>query len=317
MLIRAAGRTYRTWSIDSERWQLYRPRAGDVVVATSPKCGTTWAQQIVSSLIFQDAVPRSLAEVSIWPDTRFRLSARDLQAALEAQSHRRFLKTHVPLDGLPFHSEVRYIHVARDGRDAVMAMHNHYGGFTEAHLQRLDRIGLEDPGIARPYPRLPRNPADYFRLWLTEPAVEGQADGLPSPSFFDLEVGFWAERRRPNLLMVHFSDLKADLDREMRRIAAFLEIPVDETIWNHLVAAAGFEAMRAVGADLMPPAHSYLVGGSDQFFNRGVNGRWRDVLRESDLVLYDQKIKAKFSPTLSRWIEGGRGAAGDPGDADD
>lgn len=317
MLIRHAQREYRTWSIDSRRWDDYRPRPDDIVIATSPKCGTTWTQQIVSSLVFQDATPRPISTVSLWPDTRFRLSAEDLRAAMEAQTHRRFLKTHVPIDGLPLYSEVRYIHVARDGRDAVLAMHNHYGGFTEPHLRLLDRIGLEDPCIGRPYPRLPQDPAEYFRLWLSEPVVAGQSDGLPSPSFFDLEVSYWAERRRPNVLLVHFADLKADLDGEMRRIAAFLDIRVDEAVWDDLVAAAQFEAMRAVGSTLMPPTQDHLLGGADRFFNKGVNGRWRDVLSPADLALYDAKVRAKFTPALAAWIEGGRRAAGDPALSED
>lgn len=312
MLIRDAQRTYRTWSIDSRRWRSYRPRDDDIVIATSPKCGTTWTQQIVSSLVFRDARARPISEVSLWPDTRFRLSAEALRDALEAQSHRRFLKTHVPIDGLPLYSQVRYIHVARDGRDAAMAMHNHYGGFTEDHLRLLDRIGVEDPEVGRPYPRLPRDPAEYFRLWLTRPAIDGQDDGLPSPSFFDLEAGYWAERRRPNLLLVHYADLKADLDGEMRRIAAFLDIEIDEAVWPQLVSAAGFEAMKSVGAALMPPTEDNLIGGADQFFHRGVNGRWRDVLGEPELALYSAKVRAKFSPALAAWIEGGRRQAGDP-----
>lgn len=315
--IRPALRAYRTWSIDSRRWARYRPRPDDIIIATSPKCGTTWTQQIVSSLVFQDAAPRPIPEISPWPDARFRLPLEQLAAALEAQNHRRFLKTHLPIDGLPLYDEVRYIHVARDGRDAALAMHNHYGGFTEAHLALLDRIGLDDSVVGRPYPRLPRDPGAYFRLWLTTPAVEGQSDGLPSPSFFDLEVGYWAERRRPNLLLVHFNDLLSDLDGEMRRIAAFLDIPVDEAVWPALVAAARFDAMRAAGAALMPPMATTLVGGSNQFFHKGVNGRWRNLLSEADLALYAAKAREKFSPGLAAWIEGGRGLAGDPANIND
>ena len=44
---------YRTWMTDSRRWDTYRPRTGDIVVATYPKCGTTWMQRIVDLLIFR------------------------------------------------------------------------------------------------------------------------------------------------------------------------------------------------------------------------------------------------------------------------
>src|SRR5262249_58154642 len=52
-----ARQVYRTWMIDSRRWSAYRPRSGDVIIATYPKCGTTWMQRIVGLLIFQSPEP--------------------------------------------------------------------------------------------------------------------------------------------------------------------------------------------------------------------------------------------------------------------
>lgn len=317
MLIRPALREYRTWIVDSRRWDGYQPRPGDIVIATSPKCGTTWTQQIVSSLVFKDAEARALATVSPWIDVRFRGPVADTYAALAAQTHRRFIKTHLPIDGLPLYEGVSYIHVARDGRDALMSAHNHFTANSPERLASLDRIGMEDPTIARPYPRLPVDPAEFFRLWISKPTVAGQTDGLPGLSFFDFEAGYWAERRRPNVLLAHYNDLSADLDGEMRRIAGFLDIAVDEAIWPSLVAAARFEAMQAAGDMLMPQIRMELVGGTQRFFNQGTNGRWRGVLTDGDLALYAAKSRDKFTPGLAAWLEGGRAAAGEPHDAAD
>ena len=313
-----ARREYRTWTLDSRRWDGYVPTPGDIIIATAPKCGTTWMQQIVSSLIFQDAIPRALPAISPWIDQRFRTPAAEMFATVAAQSHRRFLKSHLPVDGLPIHDEVRYIHVARDGRDALMSMHNHFTGFSDATMEQLDRCGLTDPSIARPYPRLPADPAAFFRLWMSTPCIAGQSDGMTGPSFFDLEVGYWAARRRPNFLLVHFNDLRADLDGEMRRIAAFLQIDVNQDIWPDLMGAAGFAAMQKAGETLMPHTRTmFRDGGAQRFFNKGTNGRWRDVLTDADLALYDAKIREKFSPGLAAWLEGGRRAAGDPRERSD
>ncbi len=317
MMIRPGVREYRNWAIDSRRWDAYEPRSDDIVIATSSKCGTTWMQQIVSSLVFQDAVARPLNSVSPWIDARFHAPAAEVHKALAAQSHRRFIKTHLPVDGLPLYDEVRYIHVARDGRDAVMSMHNHFTGFSDAQLATFDRIGREDPAIGKPYPRLPADPAEYFRRWISTPVEAGQRDGLPGMSFFDLEVGYWGERKRYNFLMVHYNDLQADLDGEMRRIAVFLEIDVHETVWPTLVRAAGFKEMQAAGGDLMPQLKTVLAGGPGRFFNKGTNGRWRGVLTEEDLALYDAKVREKFTHGLSAWIEGGRQVTGDPREAPD
>ena len=318
MLIRSALREYRTWTIDSRRWDPYEPRPGDIVIATAPKCGTTWMQQIVSSLVFQDASPRALGAVSPWIDARFRGTAEDVHRILAAQTHRRFAKTHLPADGLPIHDDVRYIHVARDGRDALMSMHNHFTGFSDTQLEVFDRIGGEDPVVGKPYPRVSAGPAAYFRAWISTPVIPGQTEGTPSPSFFDLETGYWAERRRPNFLLVHYNDLRSDLDTEMRRVAAFLDIGVHEELWPSLVRAARFDEMRKAGDTLMPHAKAmFAEGGSGRFFNKGTNDRWRDVLTTDDCALYDAKTREKFTPGLAAWIEAGRRVAGDPCDCVD
>jgi len=317
MLMRPALREYRTWAIDSRRWKAYRPRAGDVVIATAAKCGTTWMQQIVSSLVFQDAKPRSLYDVSTWIDARFLLPEADTYRAFEAQTHRRFPKTHLPVDGLPIYDEVRYIHVARDGRDAALSMHNHFTGFSEERMRGFDAIGLEDETIRRPYPRFPSDPAAYFRLWLTTPAIEGQSDGTPYPSWFEMEAGYWAEREGGNFLFVHYSDLLKDLDAEMRRVAAFLGVEVDEESWPSLVDAADFNSMQRAGDSLMPHLARTFAEGSRRFFNKGRNGRWEGVFADEDLALYDAKMREKFTPGLAAWIAGGRLGAGEPRDSGD
>ena len=96
MMIRPALREYRTWTSDSRRWDGYEPRRGYIIITTSPKCGTTWMQQIVGSLVFQGSVC-ALPDVSPWIEARFFRSDADMHASLARQPHRRFLKTHLPL----------------------------------------------------------------------------------------------------------------------------------------------------------------------------------------------------------------------------
>ena len=304
MLIRPALREYRLWTSDSRRWKGYTPRPNDIVVATASKCGTTWVQRILCLLIFQDTQPRPLPVISPWIEARFRASEAEMYDALEAQSHRRFIKTHLPLDGVPLYDEVRYIHVARDGCDAALSMHNHATGFSEAQLQDFDRIGLNDPAIGKPYPRAAPDPSEYMRTWLLR------------MGFFDLERSYWVERRRPNFLFVHYSDLKQNLEAEMRRIAHFLDIDLNDAI-SSLVTAASFEAMSAAGDELMPYTKRMFAAGSRRFFNKGVSGRGREVFSKEALALYDSTLRAECSPALAAWLEHGRLGAGDPREATD
>ncbi len=301
-------RVVRTWHMDSTRWDAYRPRAGDIVVATYPKCGTTWTQRIVSLLIFQTVEPKPLT-ISPWLDERFLGSLEDSLAQLDAQTHRRFLKSHLPFDALPHFDEVKYIHVARDGLDAMMSWHNHQRAYKRMEL--LDRAGLADEAIARTYPRPSEHPRDFFRDWMGLSLAEQTGD-TTAESFFDLERTYWAARSKPNVLLVHYKDMAADLDGEMRRIAQFLNIETPPALWPHLVHAATFDEMRRDGAALMPFAKAAWTGGHESFIYAGTNERWRNALNEGDVALYRTRAAHELSPALNFWLTHGRRTAGDP-----
>jgi aryl sulfotransferase len=179
-------------------------------------------------------------------------------------------------------------------------------------LAIFDQIGNTDSAIGKPFPRLSSDPAQYFRMWISTPVIADQTEGTPDPSYFDLEVGYWSERRRANLLMVHYSDLLYDLGAEMRRIASFLDIHVHETIWPRLIQAASFQAMQAAGEALMPQARKLFPEGAARFFYKGENGRWRGILTDDDLATYDTKVRTKFPSGLASWLEGGRRMTGEP-----
>jgi len=295
---KAFPREIRTWHMDSRRWAGYRPRPGDIVVGTYPKCGTTWTQQIVSLLIFQSPEPRPVMAIAPWIDFRAGQPAETTLATLEAQTHRRSLKTHLPLDALPYHDGVRYIHVARDGLDAFMSWHNHTSGYKRVHL--LDAAGEGDETIGRPYPRPAADPREFFQDWMG--LNPGNETDVSASSFFDTERTWWAARERPNMLMVHYADLKDDLDREMRRIADFLGIETPKSLWPRLVEAATFEAMRREGTSLMPTADAAFERGHEGFFFQGRNQRWRDILTDEDITLYRTQATRELPAALNTWL---------------
>ena len=144
-------KNYKTWINDSARWAYYQPRDGDIVIATYPKCGTTWMQQIVSLLIFQSPEPRPIHDLSPWIDCRFMYPIEVMQEIIEGQQHRRFLKSHLPFDGFPYYDQVRYVHVARDGRDACMSFFNHCSAFTPFAYETFDRAAEEMEAWLRKY----------------------------------------------------------------------------------------------------------------------------------------------------------------------
>jgi aryl sulfotransferase len=302
-LLQAPIKEYRTWTEDSRRWSHYTPRSDDIVIATYPKCGTTWTQRIVASLVFNTPKPLPIMEASIWVDSTFFMPVDVMVAALEAQEHRRFLKSHLPFDGLPIYEEVKYIHVARDGRDAAMSWHNHVTGFQPGFVEVLDQIGRNDETIAKPFPRPHVDPADEFHRWLDESVVGEQTDGLPNTSYFHFERSWWNERHRPNVLLVHFNDLKSDLTGEMRRIAGFLEMDVEDAKMQQFVDAASFGSMRRDSAELTPGIENIFEGGAARFLNKGTNRRWEGIYRDADLATYQKKVTKSFTSECRHWLE--------------
>jgi len=108
----------QNYLMESTRWNEFAFRDGDIVIATWAKSGTTWMQQIVGQLIFggKEGVP--VMDLCPWLDLRV-LPKEDVFEMLDAQNHRRFMKTHLPVHSLVFSPKARYIYIGRDGRDAI------------------------------------------------------------------------------------------------------------------------------------------------------------------------------------------------------
>ncbi len=120
-------RVYQNHHLDSTRWDGFEKRPGDIVITTAYKAGTTWMQGIVSSLLFGNAPPREPQLLTPWIDMRVAPLAEVLEQ-IESQEHRRFVKTHLALDGLPFHTDLKYVYVGRHGPDVFMSLWNHDAG---------------------------------------------------------------------------------------------------------------------------------------------------------------------------------------------
>jgi aryl sulfotransferase len=305
-LIRPPTRIVRSSTVDSTRWGGYRPRGDDIIIGTYPKCGTTWVQYIVGMLIFKSPVPRDMVKTSPWLDMK--RSDAPVLAAIEAQTHRRFLKTHLPLDALPVYQGVKFIHVARDGRDAAMSLHNHLIHYSPTFRARLDQArqsdaGSEsDDGSNQGGPPVPESPRAFFADWV----AAGGSRGKPDESFFHVENSYWAARDEPDMLLVHYNDLKTDLGGEMRRIAAYLGIRIAKALWPVLIDAAGFEAMKTMGDLLLPIARQVWDNGSSRFFHSGTNDRWREIVSPDDLACYDHLVSTRFTPDQAHWVAQGR-----------
>jgi len=301
-------RVYQNHHLDSTRWEVIRPRDGDIIVTTSYKSGTTWAQQILHGLLHghDDPVP-DMRAVSPWPDARFMgLSKEDLANWAESLTGRRFLKSHLPLDGLPYYPEARYLIVARDARDVFMSLLNHYGSYTDLAYAALN----SDDIVGDPLPRCPDDPRELWREWMTRGWFEWESEGYPFWSNLHHTQSYWDYRHLPNFLFLHYNDMLKDLEGAVRQIVAFTDIDVSDADIDRVVEDCTFANARqkAVEAaeNVEEQAPEFFAGGAETFFFKGSNGRWVDVLTAEDLELYEQAKARVLSPDCADWLENGR-----------
>lgn len=276
---------------DSTIWNDFRFRDDDIVIATYAKSGTTWTQQIVAQLIFGGDPAVNVAELSPWLDLRVPSKAMKL-GAVEAQTHRRFLKTHLPVDALVFSPRAKYIFVARDGRDVVWSMYNHHSRANALWYELLnDTPGRVGPPIEPP----PKSVRQYFLDWL-------ERDGHPFWPFWENVRSWWDIRRLPNVMLVHFAALKADLPGQIFRIAEFLDIDIDPDRVPAILDHCSFAWMKLNAARAAPLGGVCWDGGAETFVHKGTNGRWRDVLTTEDNMRYEARALAELGPEAAHWL---------------
>ena len=292
-------RDIRNVICDSTRWNDVVFRDDDIVIATVGKTGSTWTQQIVGNLVLGGA-DGLLARESPWIDHTVAPIERIL-AQVEAQTHRRFLKTHLPVDALGIDPRVKYIYTARDARDAVWSMHHHARRFSAAayahYNDRPDRIG---PPLVPP----PEEPREFYHAFLKTGGMPLIAGGIAAWPFWEHIQGWWDLRHLPNVLLVHYANLKADTPREMRRIARHLDITIDEAAFPRMVEHCGFQYMQDAAAKV-EFFDIFFEGGGRVFVNKGTNGRWKDVLTPEEIAAGDEEAAKRLTPACAHWLKTG------------
>src|SRR5918995_1222664 len=150
-------------------------------------------------------------------------------------------------------------------------------------------------------PPIEEPPADihqYFREWM-------ERDGHPFWPFWENVRSWWEVRDLPNVMFVHFADLKRDMPNEMRRIAEFLKIPIEEARWEEILQYCTFDWMKRNAAKVVPLGGIAWDDGAQVFIHRGVNGRWTDTLTSEDVAEYEARVVQELGPECARWLATG------------
>ena len=279
-------------------------RSGDVVISTPPKCGTTWMQSVVGMLVLNRVdLGGPISTISPWLDSLIHTDA-EVFAILEQQDHRRFVKTHTSLDGVPRLDEVTYITMMRHPLDAALSHKDHRSNQDRERMMELRGATIADQQAdSQAHGSLPDDPADYLRCVIDNDKIATGQYALAD--FCQQASTYWDARHAPNVHLFHYADMWNDLDSEMRQVAQALNMSVNEERFSEFVDAASLRSMRSRAVDTAPMAHLGVWRAPDQFFRSGGTREWGSLLGPDDLAHFDRRLTG-LAHDAARWIVGGR-----------
>ncbi|PWJ18293.1 sulfotransferase domain-containing protein [Jannaschia seohaensis] len=290
-LLRAPARDYVNDTWDSARWQAFTPRADDIVVNTPPKSGTTWTQGILALLLSGDpGVNADPSMRSPWIDIAVR-PVEDVMARLEAQDHRRHVKSHTPFDGIPIWEGMRYVAVYRHPLDVHFSYRKHNANMV---------FDLPEKRFT------PENGEEAFRLF-----VDG--DHEFAASLLSIAQHYLSVRALdddPAVLRLHYADMTRDLPGAMARIADHIGVAHPPEVMDRLVEAATFDSMKANADRFTPSAGQGFWKEDAGFFDSATSRKWEGRLSAGQIARYEARLRELVpDPEARAWLEWGGAAA--------
>ncbi len=241
----------------------FKPRANDILIATFPKAGTTWMQQICHGLrTGGDMSFDEITHVVPWIEMAHTLSL-DLNA--EQMAEPRCFKSHDTWQDIA--KGARYICVIRNPFDSAVSMYNFMNGW---FLER-NAIALND-----------FIPATFTAAY-------------EKRGYWQHLISWWQQRNNPNVLFVTYEDMKNDLVFEVRRVAKFIAVN-DEQAITIATEQAHFKFMNAhnrqfddhIVADVINVKAGIPADAGTSKVQQGTTGAHKQVLNDDNRDLLNR-----------------------------
>ncbi|XP_028663774.2 sulfotransferase 1C1-like [Erpetoichthys calabaricus] len=248
---------------------------GDVLIATYPKAGTTWVQEIVDLIVNEGDKEKCqrapiyvrIPFIEMFPPPPFK-SGIDL---LEKMSPPRVIKTHLPIQFINqsfWDNNCKVIYVARNAKDSVVSYY---------HFDRMNKYEPE-PG--------PWN--EYIHKFM-----QGE---VPFGSWYDHVKGFWEEKNKRNVLYLFYEDLKENLRNEVIKIVKFMDRSLSEDIINRIVELTTFSNMKDNPmANYTTIPDSVFDYSKSTFMRKGQVGDWKNHFSAEEAALFDKHYEEKMA----------------------
>ncbi|NXX73971.1 ST2B1 Sulfotransferase, partial [Urocolius indicus] len=284
---------------DSLRFAATFPfRPSDVLIATYPKSGTTWMQEILT-LLFSRGDAQPAKTIPNWERAPW-LEQTYARQVLQDAAPRRLLTTHLPARILApalQQSKAKVIYVARNPKDVVVSFY---------HFHRLAKF-LPDPGsfdtfltqflegTGKGWGGGPWGPGTHPRgLPITPPPPPSVHYG----SWFDHVKGWLSQKQLLDILYVTYEELHQDLGGTAQRLSTFLGCPLAPGTLAALEQHCSFAAMRdnAMANYTLVPAE-IMDHSQGSFMRKGVVGDWRGHFSPQQNTLFNRRYQEEMGDT--------------------
>jgi len=185
-----------------------------------------------------------------------------------------------------------------------MSFYNHYSRYTDVAMSMMNAPDI----VGEPLPPCPEDPRELWESWMTRGWFKWESEGYPFWANLGHTASYWEYRHLPNFHFFHYNDMLDDHAGVVSRMAeaANFEITLEDR--DRIVARTTFDHVKSKAKEMDAsgdPRAVVFKGGAEGFFFRGTNGRWRDMLTEGDLELYEQAKVRVLTPECSKWLEEG------------
>ncbi|KAG7492242.1 hypothetical protein MATL_G00011760 [Megalops atlanticus] len=261
----------------AQKWDsvwAFCPDPSDLLIATYPKAGTTWTQEIVDLLLHNgdaEACKRAPTVVRI-PFLEI-YSPPPIPSGLDllnAMSPPRVIKTHLPIQLVPegfWENKCKVIYVARNAKDNMVSYYH------------FDRMNMTQP---EPGPW-----EGYIHKFM-----KGE---LGWGSWYDHVKGYWEERERRNILYLFYEDMKENPRREVERIMRYLDLSLSDDVIERIVELTSFKVMKdnpmANYTFIPKPVFDHSIS---PFMRKGEVGDWVNYFSPTQLQLFDEDYERQM-----------------------
>ncbi|XP_063791387.1 sulfotransferase 1C1-like [Pseudophryne corroboree] len=247
----------------------FQARDGDIVVASYPKSGTTWMQEIMELILQEGDMEKSMRAPSFVKVPFLEMGHSSLDLANSMPSPR-LLKTHLPVQLMPpsfWEKNVRTVYVARNPKDCLVSYYYFY---------KMDQT-LPDPGTWE----------NFFSMFLAGEVAWG--------NWFDHVIGWWKMKSQHQILYVFYEDMIEDPRREIERVMRFLCKDLSEEVLQKIQHHTSFKSMKEnpmVNFTALPP--SVFDTSISSFMRKGTVGDWKNHFLVSQNILFDEEYRKKM-----------------------